>query len=370
MKYDNQLRYAINIIKEYDGRHPLAAWLKDFFRENKQMGSRDRKTVSELVYGYFRLGHNQYASVEERMLTGLFAGDNLPELTTYFKSAEESLPAVSIDKIFPWSNLLSEEIDAPSFAASFLKQPDLFIKIRPGKKDQVTGKLDAAGITYKISGDCIALPNSTKAAALLKINEEAVIQDKSSQRTGLLVRNLTVKTVWDCCAASGGKSIMLFDLLPWVELTVSDVRASVINNLKDRFREASIRDYDAFVTDLSVDHAGLPEKEFDLIVADVPCTGSGTWSRTPEQLLFFRKKKINYYTGLQKKIIDKSLTRLKPGGHYLYITCSVFREENEKMTAYLQTEKQLQLVEQKLIKGYEEKADTLFAALFTDTRGR
>ena len=57
MKYDNQLRYALNIIEDYKGEIPLAAWLKEFFRANKQMGSRDRKTLAELLYNYYRLGH-------------------------------------------------------------------------------------------------------------------------------------------------------------------------------------------------------------------------------------------------------------------------------------------------------------------------
>ena len=63
MKFDNQLRYAVSIIEEYDGRVPLSVWLKEFFRNNKQMGSRDRKTVSEMVYGYYRLGHIEFSSI-------------------------------------------------------------------------------------------------------------------------------------------------------------------------------------------------------------------------------------------------------------------------------------------------------------------
>ena len=84
MKYDNQLRYASSIVKQYDGQVPLAAWLKDFFRANKQMGSRDRKTVSEMVYGYYRLGANQYESVEERILAFVNISPLLKEERDYF----------------------------------------------------------------------------------------------------------------------------------------------------------------------------------------------------------------------------------------------------------------------------------------------
>ena len=84
MKYDNQLRYAINIIEDYDGRVPLSAWLKDFYRANKQMGSRDRKTVSEMVYGFYRLGHNEFSSTEERIKAFINISDSLPEVKAYF----------------------------------------------------------------------------------------------------------------------------------------------------------------------------------------------------------------------------------------------------------------------------------------------
>jgi len=365
MKYDNQLRYAVNIIREYDGRFPLSIWLKDFFKSNKQMGSTDRKTVAELVYGYFRLGFNQYKNIEERMLAGLFAGNRLVEMIEYFKSGKDH--EFSIDKIFPWSDLLSDGIDHGAFCASFLIQPDLFLRVRPGKENEVGDKLKAAGIEYtKYDGGCVALPNATTTGKIIRINEEAVVQDKSSQQTGYLLKNIFVKDVWDCCAASGGKTIMVHDLFNEAELTVSDKRESIISNLKVRFKEAGINKYHSFITNLSDTRAELPDWEYDLIIADVPCSGSGTWSRTPEQLCFFKPDKISYYTGLQQQIVSKALTKLTAGGHFLYITCSVFRQENEDMVQFILSDKSIRLIKKELIKGYTEKADTLFAAIFTN----
>ncbi|MBO9571599.1 MAG: hypothetical protein J7497_05245, partial [Chitinophagaceae bacterium] len=143
MKY-NHIRYAAMIIKEYDGSVPLAIYLKSFFKANKQMGSRDRKTVSELVYGYFRLGHLQFDSIEERIEAGINKN-------------------ISSDGIFPWSHLLSDGIDRKAFADSFLVQPDLFIRIRPVKGKSVKDKLTAAGVKFYECGDnCVGMPNSTK----------------------------------------------------------------------------------------------------------------------------------------------------------------------------------------------------------------
>lgn len=347
MMYGNHLRYAASIIAAYDGSVPLSAWLKDVFRQNKQMGSRDRKTISELIYGYYRLGHLHYDTIEERLLAG------------YNKTSKPGL-------IFPWTEQLSKGIDPEAFSNSFLIQPDLFLRIRPAQEDIVHRKLKSAGISYYPCGDnCIGLANSTKVHEVFDINAEVVIQDKNSQRTGSLMPKEDHLKVWDCCAASGGKSIMAFDMIRDVDLTVSDIRPSIINNLEQRFAQAGIHRYKCFVADVSSASAVLPDAKYDLIIADVPCSGSGTWSRTPEQLYFFKEERIDKYQQLQKKITSKIIPSIKQSGHLLYITCSVFAKENEEVVAHIQQNHSLDLVHCELFKGYQEKADTLFAALFS-----
>ncbi len=372
MKFDNQLRYATKIIEDYDGRVPLSAWLKDFYRVNKQMGSRDRKTVSEMVYGFYRLGNNEFSSIEERIKAFINISDSLPEVKAYFFPEGKKANSVDYEKIFPFKELLSEGIHAEEFARSFLIQPDLFLRVRPGKKQSVIEKLVQNGINYQVCDEnCIAFPNGTKIETVLEINREVVVQDRSSQKTGVYVEEVyeTVKNhpaVWDCCAASGGKSIMAYDVMQNLKLTVSDIRNSIIENLIERFSDAGILNYESFVTDLISPNVKLPVSSYDLIIADVPCSGSGTWSRTPEQLYFFIKEKINFYRDLQKKIVSRIIPSMKENGFLLYITCSVFAEENERVAEYISKEHALKLVRSGLIKGYNDKADTLYAALFTN----
>src|SRR5690606_23481303 len=100
-------------------------------------------------------------------------------------------------------------------------------------------------------------------------------------------------------------------------------------NLEERFRHAGIRGYKAFVADLSVgeeNYKNIPFKKgsIDLIILDVPCSGSGTWGRSPEYLRFFDEKEIDHYAALQKKILTNSIPYLKKDGIILYSTCSVF----------------------------------------------
>lgn len=310
------------------------------------MGSTDRKQISQLCYSYFRLGKA------------------LPELPVEERLLAASAPDLNTHDIFPWQDELSEGIDYDQFSQSFLVQPDLFIRVRPGHEESVKAKLTNAGIKYEsLTSSCIALPNSSKIENVIQLNKEAVIQDYNSQQIAGLLPELHQPAVWDCCAASGGKSLLVYDTIPNIHLTVSDIRENILMNLRKRFKEAGITNYKNFIADLTANTSKIQHLAFNLIVADVPCTGSGTWGRTPEQLFYFQKNKIDEYAVKQKKIVSSVIPTLQPGGYLLYITCSVFKKENEETVEYMQREHHLTLVQKKLLTGYDKKADTLFAAL-------
>lgn len=359
--------------------------MKKFFAANKKYGSKDRKQISHLCYCYFRLGQVVIEiPVEERILLALFlCSDKQDAMLEALKPEWNEKVAFNFEDkcktagislqpadLFPWIAELSEEIDPKYFVSSFLIQPDLFLRVRPGKFAAVQDKLQKANIVFHKQGDnCLALPNASKIDEVLELNKDVVVQDYSSQRVGEFLNNIESQTsnptlsVWDCCAASGGKSIMLYDHNNNIDLTVSDIRESILANLRKRFNEAGIKNYKSLVADLSRPISPILNSPFDLIVADVPCSGSGTWSRTPEQLFYFNEEKINEYAALQQRIVANVLPHLKKGGYFLYITCSVFKKENEEMVSSLQGNFQLELTRMKILKGYEKKADTMFAAL-------
>jgi len=393
-RYHSYINSATAILSAYKGEEPFASFIKKYFSQHKKFGSKDRKQVSHLCYCFFRLGKAlQDIPAEERILIALFLCSTQPneilqelkpewnENTSLHFSEKQKLlgNSFSTAAIFPFQNELSDTLDSEAFTLSLFAQPDLFLRLRPGKEKLVQQKLQKAGIPFQTINDrCIGLSNSSKIDEVIGLDKEAVVQDYSSQRVGEFIELVRPGRsdndplrVWDCCAASGGKSIMAKDILGNIDLMVSDVRESILHNLENRFQQAGIKNYESFVADLSKP-LSISLSTFNLIIADVPCTGSGTWGRTPEQLYYFDKSEIEEYAALQRKIVGTAVNQLEPGGYFLYITCSVFKKENEEAVEFIKNEYKLQLVKMparmtqsdgELLKGYDKKADTLFAAL-------
>lgn len=383
-RWNSYINSTKQVLALYKVDKPFAAFIKDFFSQHKKYGSGDRKQVSHLCYCWFRLCTVLKEPTEENILMALFLCSNennqmLAQLAPEWNekvnaSLAEKMALLqfpfTIDAIFPWKEQLTESIDAIPFAASHLTQPDLFLRTRPGQKEKVLTKLKARTVLFELYGDhCIALFNATKIDDILVLNKEVVVQDYSSQRISEFLQIIkaqnqqSVMTVWDCCAASGGKSLLAVDVLGNINLTVSDVRTSIIENLRKRFAEAGINKYSSFVFDLTATF-NIQPSAFNLVIADVPCTGSGTWGRTPEQLYFFTEDKIDYYANLQKKIVSKVISHVKKGGYFLYITCSVFKKENEDVVDFILANSKLELIKKEVLIGCDKKADTMFAALF------
>ncbi|MET0570002.1 MAG: RsmB/NOP family class I SAM-dependent RNA methyltransferase [Pedobacter agri] len=381
MRADHQLRAFEQILNTYDGNLPLHRFLPGYFKQNKQMGSSDRRWATRHVYSFFRLGkalpnlpreerlciadflcHETLSPVVEQNMPALQANIQLP-LAEKIKIIAEKYHDFNLEDVFPFGDKLSEGINKIEFFTSFFKQPDLFIRVAAADIKSIIATLEAAGITvHQVSETALALPNGTKLETVLKEGTYQV-QDLSSQYTGSYFEPSKWDKWWDCCAASGGKSLLLHSLEPVVELLVTDLRESVLMNLDERFRLAGIRKYHKKELDLLKNNDQvLHHYQFDGIILDAPCTGAGTWGRTPEMLTFFEEKKINQFAAIQKAIGPNVVKYLKPGKPLIYITCSAFAAENEAVVQHLTDTLPLELEKMEVIKGFQNNADTMFVA--------
>ncbi|KQS42058.1 RNA methyltransferase [Pedobacter sp. Leaf194] len=381
MRVEHQLKAFEQVLQSYDGTLPLHRFLPAYFKQNKQMGSSDRRWAMRHLYSFFRLGKAlPKLTTEERLsiadflchdTLSLIVEKNLPDLVHKITASQiekidliaSKYPEFNLEDIYPFAKHLSNGIDTGQFFKSFFLQPDLFIRVSAEAAPSIMATLESEQIPVKqITETALSLPNGTKLENILKEGSYQV-QDLSSQHTGTYFRPGKWEKWWDCCAASGGKTLLLHSLEPVLDLLVTDLRESILLNLDERFRLAGIKKYHKKELDLLKNNDQiLHHYTFDGIILDAPCTGSGTWGRTPEMLTFFEERKISQFSTIQKSIVGNVVKYLKPGKPLIYITCSAFAAENEDVVKYITDNFPLELESMELIKGYEQNADTMFVA--------
>jgi len=138
------------------------------------------------------------------------------------------------------------------------------------------------------------------------------------------------RRIWDCCAAPGGKTLVLAERHPEAELLATDVNPRRLQHLAERLKLGAPK-----VRTLLADAMQLPDSEglFDLILCDVPCSGTGTLSRNPEIKERLQPAELGRQAVRQREILAVALARLAPGGRLIYSTCSLEPEENEDVVA-------------------------------------
>jgi 16S rRNA (cytosine967-C5)-methyltransferase len=379
---------AEKLINEYNHELPFSYVLKNYFSNNKKHGSKDRKTIANICFSYFRIGKaafeleflervkisiflcNESSAQYSELFEDKFKNNWANDIKTRIDFIKDKFPTFCLDDVFPLHNFIGIE-QKTDFILSHFVQPNLFLRIRNNCRNSVLEKLNKSKIEFiEVEHNSISLKNSTKIETVLDVNLEVVIQDLSSQKISEfydLIKDQFKNSihVWDCCSASGGKSILAVDVFKNIKLNVSDIRPTIIENLKRRFKEAKIKEYNSFVANLSSE-LQLKEK-FDLIICDVPCSGSGTWGRTPEMLHIFDSDMLNKYVDLQKKIVLNTIKNLNKNGYFLYITCSIFSDENENNVDYFCKRHELKIVKSSYIAGFKKRADSMFAALLKHT---
>ena len=147
------------------------------------------------------------------------------------------------------------------------------------------------------------------------------LQDEGSQLVALLVG--TGARLLDCCAAPGGKTAALAARNPTAQIVAAEIHAHRAELLRRRVRAANVQVINADA--LALTGAG----EFDRVLADVPCSGTGTLARNPEIKWRLKPEDLADLHQRQMAILRAALRQLAPGGRAVYSTCSLEREECE-----------------------------------------
>jgi 16S rRNA (cytosine967-C5)-methyltransferase len=375
MRETTQLRIINEFITSYKGREPLSRFLKKQFNSNRQLGSRDRRLIQEFIYNYFRIGKMfPDKPIETRMaiankLCRTEPGPLQEHLLSRHPELEKMQLQVEHDKLFSYGRHLSDSIRKADFIHSFVVQPKVWMRVRKEFANEVEKELNEKNILFSKDDEEQNAWSVKQATALDQLETFSKgyfeIQDLSSQKTIRYIMPSANETWWDACAGAGGKSLMMAAYEPAVKLFCTDARESILKNLEQRFRKAGVTNFSTKMLDLASGPKPRTKNSFDGIVADVPCSGSGTWARTPEWLSFFDPKHIEKFKLIQRQIVSNVVDFIPDNKPFVYITCSVFKEENEGNTTWMSENLPLRLQTQTYLEGASKGADTMFVARFT-----
>jgi len=174
-----------------------------------------------------------------------------------------------------------------------------------------------------------------------------VIQDEASQLVALLVGAGT--NILDCCAAPGGKTAVIADRNPGGHIAALELhphRAQLLRKLL-RAHDPDVGSQTSHIQVIAADARHLPfVKEFDRILVDVPCSGTGTLARNPEIKWRLTLGDLHDLQRRQVGILSSAMAQVAPGGCLIYSTCSLEKEENEDVIELaLATEESFRIVD-------------------------
>lgn len=374
-----QIAAAIELLEDVhakwdEGRTvPVDAMLGDYFRARRFIGAKDKGFISRRVYAVLRHGASLQWHIEQ---AGLSASPRSLILATLV--LHEGHPAETLEQWFSGENydpdpLYAEElsfiVNAPS--ADTAAMPDwmrlnapewCMDRLRALFGDALEQELAALNSEAPLDMRVNTLKTTREAArkALKKegfdaeltpyspwglrlhrrgalFNTQAFkdgwieVQDEGSQLVTLLADAKPGQKVIDFCAGAGGKTLALAvmmqnkgRLLAWdtsavrLEQSAKRLRRAGVDNVQ---RHAIATENDAFIK--------RHKDSADIVLIDAPCSGSGTWRRNPDLKWRFGEQDLEDITAIQRNILDSAQRLVKKGGKLLYITCSIFEEENE-----------------------------------------
>lgn len=366
----NLLRQAamlLNDMLNFD--KPADAKMSEFFRNNRDLGNKERAFIAESVYGVIRRfrflstltanDENDPDDARKLILAWLLRvqGRSLRDLDDMLteqqkewaiaikaKSTEDFPIAVQADvRDWLWEKLVSQygEEQALTICRSMFDQATLDLRVNTikGTPEEVLAKMIAeninneniiAAMPYSPIG--IRMPNRVGISKHVLFTEGKIeVQDEGSQILSYLVAPKRGQMVADLCAGAGGKTLALGALMRNTgRLYAFDVSEKRLNNLGKRLKRSGLSNLNAQVinneNDLKLKRLNA---KFDRVLVDAPCSGLGTLRRNPDLKWRQTEQDVIELNQKQTNILARAAKLVKAGGRVVYATCSLLKEENE-----------------------------------------
>ena len=359
---------------------PAEAALLRWTRASRFAGSGDRAALRDLVFGALRrrdsltvLGGALHPTGRALMIghlraegtdpATLFTGTGHAPAPLTEDEAAHVAPHVLPDDLPDWLRHAWEGAlgaDAGRVAQAMRERAPVWLRVNPVRATPEAARAALAdeGIATEPHPD---LPTALRVTA----NERRVatgaaylqgmveLQDLSPQMACALLPLSPGDRVLDFCAGGGGKALALAAREPAAGIAAHDAAPERMSDLPARAARAGA----------NIVIEADPRAPADLVVADVPCSGSGTWRRGPDAKWRLTPAQLHDLTVTQGRILDRVAGLVRPGGHLAYMTCSLLRAENDDQIAdFILREPQFEVVAQRLMTPLEA-GDGFFVAV-------
>lgn len=340
---------------------PADVKLGRFFKQNRDLGVKDRAFVAETVYGilrrkslliYLAEGEDPRKLILAWMLR--IQGMSLRELDTVLNKQQKEWaqaikarptadlsPAMQADMPdWLWERLAAQygEVDALTIARSLQQAAplDLRVNILKATRDEVAQRFaseQSAEIELTpYSPHGIRMPQKMNISRHPLFTDGKIeVQDEGSQLLAQLVAPRRGEMVADFCAGAGGKSLAMGALMRSSgRIYAFDVSEKRLQNLGTRLKRSGLSNlHSQLISSENDPKLKRLNGKFDRVLVDAPCSGLGTLRRNPDLKWRQTPNDIVELAAKQKAILERAAKLVKGGGKLVYATCSLLQEENE-----------------------------------------
>lgn len=349
-----RIQASIEILDDIAAGEPAEKALTRWARRSRYAGSGDRAAVRDHVYQVMRCWRSYTClggadSGRGRMVGALLAAHTEPDglftgvghAPTQLSDAERQAfgtPAGDLERL-DLPEWLFEKFrdslgdDAETTAMALRERAPIMVRVnlRKSTVKAAVCALDCEGIEaeiHPIASTALKVTNGARKLAQSEAFKSGLVelQDGSSQAAMETVDVANAKTVLDFCAGGGGKSLAL-SARTTASMFAHDADAARMKDLPARADRAGVE-----IQTLTSDELNK-NGPYDVVLCDVPCSGSGTWRRNPDAKWRFTPERLVELIGIQGQILQSAVPLTAPGGAIIYATCSVLKEENETQIA-------------------------------------
>lgn len=212
---------------------------------------------------------------------------------------------------------------------------------------EVEEVLNSDNITYTINNVILKTKEALISHNLFETGK-VVVQDESSIKVGLVASPSPNSSVLDVCSAPGAKSMHIAAIMNNTgKITSCDVHEHKLNLIEENAKKLGVTNINVRLADGTKE---IYDDLFDVVIVDVPCSGLGVINHKSDLKYKMTIDKIKSINELQKCILENSSKYVKSKGHLVYSTCTINKDENERLIRqFLKNHLDYKLIEEHII---------------------